>query len=274
MKTILVTGATDGIGLETARQLFELGHKVFVHGRSEAKAREAIGKIMAVASPTAHKAVDRLVTVHGDLSDMTEVVDLAEQIKNITPSLDVLLNNAGVYMKQKVLTKDHFEMTFAVNHLAVFLLTHHLVPTLKAAADARVVTVSSVAHSSAKLDLDHLQAEKIFDGYEAYATSKLANILFTRAFAALNKHTNISANCLHPGVISTKLLHAGFSMKGDTVNKGAETSVYLADSLDVEAVTGKYFVNCHETMPSRIAQDDALAVKLWKKSEDLLKKYL
>jgi len=274
MKTILVTGATDGIGLETARQLFEKGHKVFIHGRSEVKAREAIGKIMAVASPAAHKNVDHLVTVHGDLSDMIQVVDLANQMKNLSPSLDVLINNAGVYMTQKVLTKDHFEMTFAVNHLAVFLLTHHLVPTLKVAADARVVTVSSMAHLGAHLDFDNLQSEKSFDGYKAYATSKLANILFTRAFAALNKHTNISANCLHPGVISTKLLHAGFTMKGDTVSKGAETSVYLADSLDVETVTGKYFVNRHEAVPSRAAQDDASAVKLWKKSEDLLQKYL
>lgn len=274
MKTILVTGATDGIGLETARQLFEAGNKIFVHGRNEAKAREGIGKIMSVASSAAHKNVGNLVTVFGDLSDMDQVKKLAEQIKSQTEALDVLVNNAGVYMKQRELTKDHFEMTFAVNHLAVFLLTHHLLPVLKKSGHARVVTVSSMTHSSAKLDFDDLQSEKSFDPYEAYSNSKLCNILFTRAFAATNKNTNIAANCLHPGVIGTKLLRAGFNMKGDSVAKGAETSVYLAESIDVETVTGKYFVNCRETSPSRTAQDDALAVKLWKTSEELLKKYL
>jgi NAD(P)-dependent dehydrogenase (short-subunit alcohol dehydrogenase family) len=274
MGTILVTGATDGIGLETARQLFEMGHKVFVHGRNEAKAREAIGKIMASVSAEAHKGVSRLRTVHADLSDMKQVVALAEQMKSQTQALDVLVNNAGVYMNTKQLTGDHFEMTFAVNHLAVFLLTQHLVPLLQAAAQGRVVTVSSVAHSRAPLDFDNLQAEKKFDAYDAYATSKLANILFTRAFAALHKDSKLTANCCHPGVISTKLLRAGFNMQGDSVSKGAETSVFLATSPDVESATGKYFVNCHEAIPSRIAQDDQLAVKLWKKSEELLRPYL
>jgi NAD(P)-dependent dehydrogenase (short-subunit alcohol dehydrogenase family) len=270
MQTILVTGATDGIGLETARQLFEKGHKVFVHGRSEAKAREAIGKIMAAASPEAHKMSGNLNTVFGDLSDMTQVAQIAERMAEHVSALDVLINNAGVYMKQKVLTKDHFEMTFAVNHLAAFLLTRRLMPLLQKAPQARVVTVASIAHSRAALDFGNLQSEKHFDPYEAYANSKLANILFTRALAAQHKKENLTANCLHPGVIGTKLLRAGFNMQGDSVAKGAETSVYLATSPDVMHVTGKYFVNKHEALPSASALDDAAAVKLWKVSEDLL----
>lgn len=274
MKTILVTGATDGIGLETAKQLFLLGHKIFVHGRNEMKAREAIGKILGSVSAEAHKLSNNLETVHADLSDMNQVVKLAEEMKGRISSLDVLLNNAGVYMKQRVLTKDHFEMTFAVNHLSVFLLTHHLLPAVKASPQGRVVTVASTAHSRSPLEFDNLQSEKHFDSYEAYSNSKLANILFTRALAAQNKDGTLTANCLHPGVIGTKLLRAGFSMQGDSVAKGAETSVYLADSSDVIHVTGKYFTNRHETQPSKSALDDAAAVKLWKKSEELLAKYL
>ena len=271
MNVILVTGATDGIGLATARQLFELGHKIFVHGRNEKRAEFAIGQILAHAALKTAPKSNRLVPVWGDLSEMSQVVSLARQVEALAPNLSVLINNAGVYMDKRVLSKDGFEMTFAVNHLAVHLLTHHLLSTLRNQNHARVVTVSSMAHSRGRIQFDNLNSEKHFDGHEAYATSKLMNILFTRCLAALNKDTSIRANSLHPGVIDTKLLRAGFSIRGDTIEQGCQTSVCLATDPELEMITGKYFVNCKETIPSRLGQDDNLAVQLWKKSEEILK---
>ena len=270
--TILVTGSTDGIGLATTKNLFSLGHKVLAHGRNEKKAREAIETI--VSETDFDQKVDRarLIPVWGDLSIMKEVVELAQQVKSQAPDLRVLLNNAGVYMKQKVLSKDHFEMTFCVNHLAAHLLTHHLLPLLKSQKSARIVTVTSIAHQRAQLQFDNLNGEKHFEGYDAYSTSKLCNILFTRCLAALLKNSShVTANCLHPGVIETKLLRAGFNIHGEDVDTGCELSVYLATDQAVAELTGGYYVHKVAAIPSRLAQDDNLAVSLWKKSEELLK---
>lgn len=273
MRTVLVTGATDGIGLATAKKLFHLGHKVLVHGRSEEKARFATGQVITATTNPECSSKDA-IPVWGDLSNMSEVVQLAHQVRKAAPELDVLLNNAGVYMNERVLTNDGFEMTFAVNHLAPFLLTHHLLPELKKRNHARVITVSSIAHSKGHLNLDNLQSEKHFDPYEAYAMSKLCNVLFTRALAALTKNTPVTANCLHPGVIATKLLHAGFNIQGEKTSDGAKTSVFLVTAPEAATTTGAYFVNSRETIASRLAQDDKLAVQLWKKSEELLKNWL
>lgn len=267
---ILVTGSTDGIGLATAHQLLDLGHEILVHGRSREKAEFAARKIL-LSSKKPHAPQDIATPVWGDLSKMNEVVALAKQVTSAASDLDVLINNAGVYMNERVLTEDGFEMTFAVNHLAVHLLTHHLLPVLKTRPAARIVTVSSIAHQRSHLKLDDLAGNHRFDGYEAYANSKLCNILFTRASAALLKGTHVTVNCLHPGVIETKLLHAGFNIKGDRVENGSATSVFLATHPSVSQKTGGYFINSQETYPSRIAQDDNLAVQLWRKSEELLK---
>lgn len=273
MKTVLVTGSTDGIGLATAKRLFIGGHKVLVHGRDEQKARFAVGQILIYGGET-EKSSEQLIPVWGDLSDMSQVVALANQVKKLAPDLDVLINNAGVYMNQKVLTKDKFEMTFCVNHLAPYLLTHHLLPTLKSRPAARIVNVASIAHQKGHIEFDNLNGEKHFDAYDAYATSKLCNILFTRVLAAMLKNTPVTANCLHPGVIDTKLLRAGFNIHGEGVDKGSETSYRLAVDEAVEKTTGGYFVNNKETYPARAAQDDNLAVQLWKHSEALLKPWL
>jgi NAD(P)-dependent dehydrogenase (short-subunit alcohol dehydrogenase family) len=273
--TILVTGSTDGIGLATAQRLFISGHKILVHGRNEEKARAAVQKIQIYAAVKEKASSPKLIPVWGDLSVMKEVVALAHQVQGLAPDLNVLLNNAGVYMKQKRLSSDHFEMTFCVNHLAPHLLTHHLLPLLKAQPAARVVTVASVAHQRGHLHLDNLNSEKHFESYEAYSTSKLCNILFTRCLAALLKNSShVTANCLHPGVIETKLLKAGFNIHGDGVDKGCETSVFLATDPSVEKITGGYFVNSVAAIPSRLAQDDNLAVSLWKKTEEILKPWL
>ena len=264
MKTVLVTGATDGIGLETARQLLAGGMHVLVHGRSEAKtARQA--RALANRVPGG-----KSTPLWGDLSRMREVAALAEQVRAAAPVLDVLINNAGIYVKRRTVTEDGFELTMAVNHFAPYLLTRLIRPLLEKAPAGRIVTVSSMAHQSGRLDLDDLTFENGFDGYSVYATSKLANILFTRALAKRLAGSNVTANCLHPGVIDTKLLHAGFSMKGASVEKGARTSVYLATSEQVARVSGKYFDNCRETSPSRQARDEQLAEALWDVTEQLV----
>lgn len=268
MKTALVTGSTDGIGFETARQLLAAKMRVLVHGRSEAKAKRkanALAGLVTGASTT---------PVWGDLSRMREVAALAEQVQQLAPVLDVLINNAGIYAEKRVITEDGFESTMAVNHFAPCLLTRLVWPLVTKAPAGRIVTVSSMAHQSGDIDLDDLTFANGFDSYGAYATSKLANILFTRALAKRLAGSNVTANCLHPGVIDTKLLHAGFSIKGDSVERGTRTSVYLATSDKVAGVSGKYFDNCRAVTPSRAARDEQLAEALWALSEQLLADYL
>ncbi len=283
MRTVLVTGSTDGIGFETARQLLATGMHVLVHGRSEAKATRQAN---ALASRVPG---GKTTPVWGDLSRMREVVALAEQVRLVAPVLDVLINNAGIYAQRRAITEDGFELTMAVNHFAPYLLTRLVGPSVSKAPAGRIVTVSSMAHQSGDIDLDDLMFENGFDAYSAYATSKLANILFTSALATRlagasstrsslsgtsSSRTDVTANCLHPGVIDTKLLHAGFRIKGSSVEKGARTSVYLATSEKVAGVSGKYFDNCRETSPSRQARNDELGEALWAISERLVAEYL
>lgn len=264
MLTMLVTGATDGIGRETARQLLAQGHRVLVHGRSTAKAAGAAADLGGNAVP-----------VSGDLSHMREVVALANQVIGLAPRLDVLIANAGVYELKRRLTEDGFELTMAVNHFAHFLLVHRLLGALKAAPAARVVVVASMVHQSGRIDLDDLTFEDGYGAYEAYGASKLANVLFTRTLAArLARDSAVTANALHPGVIGTKLLRQGFGMGGAPVAQGAKTSVYLASAPEVHAVSGKYFVDCREATPSRLALDDRLAEDLWQASEQRLADFL
>jgi NAD(P)-dependent dehydrogenase (short-subunit alcohol dehydrogenase family) len=268
MKTVLVTGSTDGIGLETARQLLALGWRVLVHGRSPQRAKAAAEDLAR------GEAAAPVEPVWGDLSRMSEVVLLAAQAGERAPSLDVLINNAGVYEHQRRLTADGLELTMAVNHFAPFLLTHHLLGALSRAPRGRIVTVSSTAHQSGRLDLDDLTFARRYDGYAAYAASKLANVLFTVELAKRLEDSAVTANCLHPGVIATKLLRSGFGMGGAPVEQGARTSVYLATSPEVGSVSGRYYVDCRPATPSRTARDEALAARLWQESERLLAAFL
>jgi NAD(P)-dependent dehydrogenase (short-subunit alcohol dehydrogenase family) len=162
----------------------------------------------------------------------------------------------------------------AVNHFAPFLLTHHLLGALSRAPRGRVVTVSSMAHQSGRLDLDDLTFARRYDGYAAYAASKLANVLFTVELAKRLEDSAVTANCLHPGVIATKLLRSGFGMGGAPVEQGARTSVYLATSPEIGSVSGRYYVDCRPATPSRTARDEALAARLWQESERLLAAFL
>ena len=268
MPHVLITGATDGIGLETARQLLTEGYTVVVHGRTEARATSAADGLRerhGEASP---------IPVWGDLSRMQEVITLAAQVRVAVPSLDALINNAGVYVNQRALTEDGFETTFAVNHFAHHLLTRLLVPLLEVAPAARIVVVSSGTHHSGKIDLDDLTGNVGWTPYGAYSNSKLANVLFMRALAKRLARPSITANALHPGVIGTKLLRAGFGSGGVPTSQGARTSVFLASDSAPAKISGKYFVDSRETPPARVAQDEKTGEGLWAETERLLKPYL
>ena len=203
-KTILVTGATDGIGLATARALAERGCAVIVHGRTEERAGEAAHEL---ASTTGSRQVS---SVTADFGSLAAVRAMAEQILRTCPRLDVLINNAGVAVRSRHTSADGYESTFAVNHLAPFLLTNLLLDRLRESAPARIVNVSSGAHASGRVDFDDLQMEHGFDGWQAYCNSKLANALFTCELARRVDAGEVTANFLHPGVIDTKLLHVNF----------------------------------------------------------------
>jgi len=254
---VLVTGATDGIGKETARLLALRGAQVVVHGRtakSAENARRAIEAATGKALPAA---------VHADLSSLDEVRALAEAWGS--GPLDVLLHNAGVFMTERRLTPDGRELTMAVNHDAPFLLSHLLRPSLERAPQGRLVFVSSVAHSRAVLDLTDLDFARRFDGYAAYAASKLANVLCAVELARRLASTRITANALHPGVVSTKLLQTGFGMRGsDSLAAGSATSVHLA--LDEVGVSGRYFVSGRPAQPSAPARDAVLARQFYEVS--------
>ncbi|MBU1426299.1 MAG: SDR family NAD(P)-dependent oxidoreductase [Gammaproteobacteria bacterium] len=266
MNTILVTGATDGIGLATVTELARLGHEVVVHGRNEDKALHACDAIRAVV-PGA-----KLQTAYADLSDLSAVARMAHELCARLPQLDVLINNAGVYKTEWEISPDGFEMTLAVNHLAHFLLTHLLLPLLKKSAAPRVVTVSSMVHASGRIVFDDMNGDRGYNAYHAYANSKLANALFANELA--RREPWLTSNSLHPGVIGTKLLHAAFSMPGEAAASGARTSVYLATSDEVAGVTGKYFDNCTEVAAAAQALDRQLVRRLWVWSEEALRDYL
>jgi NAD(P)-dependent dehydrogenase (short-subunit alcohol dehydrogenase family) len=264
----LVTGATSGIGRETARQLLELGWHVLVHGRSQRKAAHAAEELAKTASAGA------VEPVAGDLSDMSEVVALAEQVQAKVPRLDALINNAGAFEEERHIAPAGLERTMAVNHFAPFLLTLRLLPLLLAAQQGRIVNVSSVAHQGAKLDVHDLSFAAGYDPHTAYAASKLANILFTKTLAKRLAGTTVTVNCLHPGAINTKLLHKGWGASGAPVERGAQTSVYLASSEAVSNTSGGYFTDCRPASPSRAAHDPYLAEALWTATAMLLQPYL
>ena len=262
-KVVLITGSTDGIGRHAALELAALGATVLVHGRDAARGQNVVEEIRKA---TGNQNVELLIA---DLASQQQVRRLASDVLSRHDNLHVLINNAGVFLNDRRLTADGLEMTFAVNHLASFLLTNLLLDLLKKSAPARIITVSSVMHTQAKLDFSNLQSEKRFGGYSSYAVSKLANVLFAYELAERLGGTGVTSNCLHPGVIGTKLLRASFTVGGASTADGADTLIYLATSPDVQATSGKYYQEKKETPSSPPTYDLELWKKMWEVSEAL-----
>ncbi len=259
----LITGATDGIGWQTALELLRRGHEVIVHGRSEPRAAEAAAKLAKASNKPPPE------TCAADFASMKQVRAMGESLLSRFDRLDVLVNNAGVFATERTVTEDGFELTLAVNHFSHFLLTHILLPALRRSDQGRIVHVSSGVHGSGRVKLDDLQMTRGWDGYEAYASSKLMNVLFSNELARRLHGTHITSNALHPGVIGTKLLRAGFGGGGGSLERGARTSVKLATDPALSSVTGAYFSDGREVQPSSKSRDPALARALYERSCEL-----
>jgi NAD(P)-dependent dehydrogenase (short-subunit alcohol dehydrogenase family) len=273
-KICLVTGGTNGIGKATAQALAQMGATVVIVGRNAPKTAQVVEEIRAASG---NKNVDSLLA---DLSSQEEVRRLADDFKHKYPHLHVLLNNAGAVFLQRQLSVDGIEMTFALNHLAYFLLTNLLLDTLKASTPARIINVSSDAHTYGKIEFDNLQGERRY-GASAYGNSKLANILFTMELARRLEGTGVTVNALHPGFVATgfgknngKVIAALVSifapLVGRSPAKGAETANYLASSPSVEGMTGKYFYDSHVISAAPQATDMGVARKLWDVSAEMV----
>lgn len=236
-KTILITGATDGIGKQIAFELAGEGYQLILHGRNEEKCTQTVAEIK---EKFPESTIDH---ISADFTSLSNTRRMAETIQERYNRLDVLINNAGIYKTQKEINPDGFEINLVVNYLAVYVLTKNLQNLLQKCAPARVVNVSSIAHKRGRIDLEELNnhSGQFFDSYKAYADSKLMLMYFTYCLADELAGTGVTVNALHPGVITTKMLMNGFNMMGEDVTVGAETPVYLATSPEVEGVTGKYF---------------------------------
>ncbi|MCC6611965.1 MAG: SDR family oxidoreductase [Anaerolineae bacterium] len=259
-KICLVTGATNGLGKVTVRALAEAGATVIGVGRSA----QAIDATQAEIGDVA----GALEFLQADLSSQAQIRDLVEQFNRRYDRLDVLINNAGALFSSYRETVDGIEMTFALNHLGYFLLTNLLLYTLLASAPARIVNVSSNAHNGRGIDFDDLGHRRSYDGWTAYGASKLANLLFTYELARRVEGTGVTVNALHPGVVSTNFFKsAGLGMRGTlTPEEGADTQIWLAQSDEVEGVSGKYFVRRREARTSDASYDQAAARRLWEVS--------
>jgi NAD(P)-dependent dehydrogenase (short-subunit alcohol dehydrogenase family) len=261
---ILITGATRGIGRAAALELAKQGHELVVVARDPARTGELVTTLRAGGA--------KVSSLLCDLSSLAEIRRLAAEVQAQHPSLDVLINNAGGMFPIRKTTVDGFELTFAVNHLAYFLLTNLLRDNIK----QRVVSVSSGAHSSGRIDFDDLMGERRFGGLRNYSQSKLANILFTRELARRLTGTGVTANCLHPGFVATRFgsgnglltrIGVRIAMLGAiTVEKGAETMVHLAAAPELADASGGYYQKSQLTQPSAPARSPDSALRLWAES--------
>lgn len=263
-KTCLVTGANSGIGKVTARRLAEMGARVVMVCRSRERGTEARDEIILKSG---NSAVELLTC---DLSSQKSIRGVAMEFLDRHDRLHVLVNNAGLMLRRRTLTEDGLEMTFAVNHLAYFLLTNLLLDVIRISAPARIVNVSSMAHMTGSINFEDLQSEKSYSSMGAYRQSKLANILFTYELARRLEGTGVTVNSLHPGVIATNLARdmprvIDLALKSffTSSEKGADTSVYLASSPEVEGVTGKYFIARKEARSNEQSYNEEVARRLW-----------
>jgi NAD(P)-dependent dehydrogenase (short-subunit alcohol dehydrogenase family) len=274
-KTILITGATNGIGKVAALELAKLGPTIAIVGRNPRKTEQTVSEIVAQSG---NQAITGLIA---DLSSMAEVRRLADTFTRQFQSLHVLINDAGGIFASHQRTVDGYERTFALNHLAYFLLTNLLLDKLKASAPARIINVSSRAHQMAMLNFDDLQNETQYGiaGERAYGQSKLANLLFTYELARRLEGTGVAVNAMHPGLVATGfginnggLMSIGmrvYHLFGLTPEQGADTIIYLASSPEVEGVTGKYWVERKPVRSSQASYDEATQKRLWSVSAEM-----
>jgi retinol dehydrogenase 12 len=278
-KVVIITGATSGIGQVAAEQLAAKGARIVQVARDKERGQAAITRLNQVAPGIAHSIY------YADLSRLSEMKRVATEIAQSEPRIDVLMNNAGAMFGKRQLTQDGLERNFALNHMSYFMMTQLLRDRLIASAPSRVVNTASDAHTSGTVDFDDLQSEKAYrfnllewmryggPAFKVYARSKLMNILYTRELARKLAGTGVTANSLHPGFVATRfgdqtggLIGFGIGIAKRfalTPEQGSETLVYLASSPDVAGVTGEYFHRCRPATPSREAQDDAKAQRLW-----------
>lgn len=274
-KTVLVTGATSGIGLEASVKLAAMGAELVIVARVRTRGETAVAEVKS------HSGSQAVRLMCCDFGSLKQIRALATDVIASCPKLHILVNNVGTVSTTRETTEDGIERTFAVNHLGPFLLTNLLLDVLKRSAPARVVTVASIAHRNGDMPFDDLQFEK--GGYgimRAYARSKLANVLFTAELARRLTGTGVTANCLHPGAVATNIWsHAPWYTQPllavakrfmVSPEKGADGVVYLATSPDVEGLTGGYYERNRKVLPALPAQDDAIAKALWERSATLV----
>jgi retinol dehydrogenase-12 len=272
-KVVVVTGGTSGIGQVAAERLARMGARIVLVARSKSRGEAALSRLREAAPGPEHR-------VHyGDVSRLADLNRLVREIRSAEPRIDVLINNAGAMFGSRQVTEDGLELTFATNHLSYFVLTQGLREQLAAAGSARIVNTSSHAHYRGKINFGDLQSEHGYSGFPVYSFSKLCNVLFTRALSQRLAGTGITTNSLHPGVVNTRFADGsgGFLERilrivkvfAISPEKGAETIVYLASSDEVAKTTGLYFYKCKAVEPSKIAQDDAAAERLWNETEKL-----
>lgn len=274
-KICLITGGTNGIGKSTALGLARMGATVVIVGRNASKTARVVNEIKSAT------ATPKVTALLADLSSLNDVRRLAGEFKSEYAQLHVLISNAGaVFLKRRV-SVDGFEMTFAVNHLAHFLLTNLLIDTIRASAPARIVVVSSAAHTRARIDFENLQGERHYGGMDAYGNSKLANLLFTIELARRLEGTGVTVNALHPGFVNSgfaknngALVATVFGAVAPLIarspEKGAATSIYLASSPEVQSITGKYFSDSKMIRTAPQAADTAVAKRLWEISAEMV----
>lgn len=264
---VLITGATDGIGRATAQRFAADGWSVLLHGRDDARLRATQA---AISAQTGNSSVD---WVRADFASLRDVRALGAYLADNYDRLDVLVNNAGTLQPARQTSHDGHELTFAVNHLAPFVLTRALLPALRATASAqgqaRILNVAANGHLKVTLDFDDLQSTVDYDGVKAYQRSKLANVLFTKALARRLAGSAVNVNAVHPGVITTKVLMAGFGITGADPAEAAAAILQLATAQDYAGVSGRYFDVTRERKGVAATQDDDLQERLWSVSEAL-----